>query len=98
MKLETGRTHQIRVQFSHLGNPVLGDETYSSLKSTLNKVPFTMQNKVKFLLNNYLHRQALHSFKVDFEHPITKKYLKIYCKLPEDFLFSLKFLRENFLI
>lgn len=46
IKLETGRTHQIRVHFSHLNHPILGDLTYSSLKRTLNMVPFNFQKKL----------------------------------------------------
>lgn len=52
--LETGRTHQIRVHFSHIGHPILGDTLYGSPSELIN-------------------RQALHSYKLTFIHPVTKK-------------------------
>ena len=52
--LETGRTHQIRVHFSAIGHPLLGDTLYGNPSSLIS-------------------RQALHSYKISFIHPITKK-------------------------
>ncbi len=54
IQLETGRTHQIRVHFSHINCPILGDNTYSTLKRALSIVPFHYQKKVKYLLNLFL--------------------------------------------
>ena len=65
LKLETGRTHQIRVHMSHLGHPLLGDDLYGG---NLDKIP----------------RQALHSHKLVFQHPITKEELCFVSELPED--------------
>ena len=53
-KLETGRTHQIRVHFSYIDHPLLGDTLYGT--------PFSL-----------ISRQALHSYKISFIHPVTKK-------------------------
>ena len=64
-KLETGRTHQIRVHFSHIGHPLLGDTLYG------NPSPL-------------ISRQALHSYKISFIHPITKKEQCFTCPLPND--------------
>ena len=63
--LETGRTHQIRVHFSHIGHPLIGDTLYG-------------------LPSDLISRQALHSYKVSFIHPITKKELTIISPLAED--------------
>lgn len=63
--LETGRTHQIRVHFSHIGHPLIGDTLYGKSSDLIN-------------------RQALHSYKVSFIHPITKKELTIISPLDED--------------
>ena len=65
LKLETGRTHQIRVHMSHLGHPLLGDDLYGG---NLNAIP----------------RQALHSHKLAFQHPITKEEMCFASELPED--------------
>lgn len=63
--LETGRTHQIRVHFSHIGHPILGDTLYSSPSKLIN-------------------RQALHSYKLTFIHPVTKKVVSLEAPLPND--------------
>lgn len=63
--LETGRTHQIRVHFSHIGHALLGDTLYGETSSLIS-------------------RQALHSYKISFYHPITKKELCLTCPLPID--------------
>jgi len=63
--LETGRTHQIRVHFSHIGHPLLGDTLYGSSSELIN-------------------RQALHSHKVEFIHPITNKKISLRADLPND--------------
>ncbi len=97
IQLETGRTHQIRVHFSHINCPILGDNTYSTLKRALSIVPFHYQKKVKYLLANHLKRQALHAYQLEFKHPITGKEIRVEAPLPEDMEYTLKWLKENFL-
>jgi len=97
IELETGRTHQIRVHFSHINCPVLGDNTYSTLKRTLSIVPFHYQKKVKYLLANHLKRQALHAYKLEFEHPITKEIIKSEAPIPEDIQYTLDWLEKYFI-
>ena len=63
--LQTGRTHQIRVHFSAIGHPLLGDSLYGSP-------------------SDLISRQALHSYKVSFVHPISKKQITLSCDLPLD--------------
>ena len=63
--LGTGRTHQIRVHFSYIGHPILGDTLYGSPSELIN-------------------RQALHSYKLTFIHPVTKKVLSLEAPLPND--------------
>ena len=75
--LKTGRTHQIRVHLDYINCPILGDEVYGGLKKTLNYIPQQYHRKVKGLLKNHLHRQALHSHQLYFYHPINNKLLDI---------------------
>jgi 23S rRNA pseudouridine1911/1915/1917 synthase len=96
IELETGRTHQIRVHFSHINCPILGDPVYSSLKRTLTYLPENLKKKAKYLLANHLQRQALHAFKLQFRHPITKKNLHLEAKLPDDMQYTLQWLQKFF--
>ena len=96
IRLETGRTHQIRVHLSNLNLPVLGDNIYSSLKRTLNGIPTHLQKKVKYLLANHLHRQALHAYKLRFEHPVTQQNIEITSELPADMKYTMSWLEKNF--
>ena len=80
-KLETGRTHQIRVHLSDLGNSVIGDPVYG--KSLLQK-KFSNFYKKKFELIKQFDRQALHAIKLSLNHPITNKHLDFQSPLPND--------------
>ena len=71
LKLETGRTHQIRVHMSHLGHPVIGDEVYGNANINKNFA--------------FLNGQCLHSKSIEFVHPITGKIIFIESDLPEYF-------------
>lgn len=72
-RLKTGRTHQIRVHFSAIGHPVLGDKTYG--KKTVVEVK---RNKISF------PRQMLHAEALEFNHPIAKEYLEFSSPMPKD--------------
>lgn len=81
--LETGRTHQIRVHFKHIGHPLFGDKTYGGdtiLKGT------TFSKYKQFIDNCFkiLPRQALHATSLGFVHPITKKEIFYSSELPDD--------------
>ncbi|WP_420266873.1 RluA family pseudouridine synthase [Candidatus Magnetominusculus dajiuhuensis] len=69
--LSTGRTHQIRVHFSAIGHPVLGDQTYG-LKT------FITQGKI------HIPRQMLHAALLGFVHPVTGQYLEFSSRPPAD--------------
>ena len=80
-RLETGRTHQIRVHLAHIGHPLLGDRLYGAgFRSSERKLPQQAQNA---LAN--LGRQALHACKLGFEHPETKQRLVFRSALPKPF-------------
>lgn len=72
VKLETGRTHQIRLQASHHGHPILGDEMYGS---TTPFGPQTVDIRKRWI--------ALHSRMLEFEHPISKLAVSQTAVLPE---------------
>ncbi len=72
-RLGTGRTHQIRVHFSAIGHPVLGDKTYG--KKTVIEMN---KKKISFL------RQMLHAKTLGFVHPVTKEYMEFSNAIPED--------------
>jgi 23S rRNA pseudouridine1911/1915/1917 synthase len=72
-KLGTGRTHQIRVHFSAIGHPVLGDKTYG--KKTAIEI-----NRKKIVFP----RQMLHAETLGFIHPVKKEYIEFSSPIPED--------------
>jgi len=81
-KLDTGRTHQIRVHFSNLGHPLIGDTLYSGGRKILSK---DIPEKIRTFIQDF-PRQALHSYYISFTHPITEKSLKFSIELPNDLL------------
>jgi len=82
-QIHTGRTHQIRVHFLHLGHPVVGDDTYGATKN----------KRLKELANYAAPRVLLHAKELSFIHPRTQKTLKFSAPLPDDFKQALKLLR-----
>lgn len=73
-KLETGRTHQIRVHMSHLGHPLIGDPIYGK-----KNIPECWRE----ILSNF-KRQALHAKEIEFIHPRTEALIKFNTELPKD--------------
>jgi len=79
-KLETGRTHQIRVHMSYKGNSLLGDQQYGKKNLRFKKINEEFEDKLKIL-----SRQALHAKSLGFIHPTSKKLISFESKLPKDF-------------
>jgi 23S rRNA pseudouridine1911/1915/1917 synthase len=82
-KLETGRTHQIRVHFSHIRHPLFNDEEYGG-NQIIKGTTFTKYQQ--FIRNCFkiLPRQALHAKSLAFDHPVTGKRLSFDSDLPDD--------------
>ena len=94
VKLETGRTHQIRVHFNSIGHNVFGDTTYGG--TSVRFGPNTGMRKVMFhKLLTGLSRQALHAKTLGFEHPSTGELVSFDSELPEDFQHVLDMLRKH---
>lgn len=82
-KLETGRTHQIRVHMQHIKHPLFNDERYGGDKI----VKGTVYSKYKQFVDNcfkIIKRQALHAQSLGFIHPTSKKKIHFEAPLPED--------------
>jgi 23S rRNA pseudouridine1911/1915/1917 synthase len=77
----TGRTHQIRVHLSHIGNPVAGDQQYARGKSLRH-------------LGIAFPRQMLHAYKLHLNHPVSSERVKFIAPLPDDFQTALEMLRS----
>lgn len=91
-RLETGRTHQIRVHARHIGHPILGDETYGG--HTIRSGPSVGRRRAFFQnLFEAMPRQALHAHTLGFLHPRTGEALDFSAPLPDDMAHVLARLR-----
>ncbi len=79
-KLYTGRTHQIRVHMAYIHHPCVGDELYGSKHTQADR---------------WLQRQFLHSYRLEFDHPITDEHLMFIDPLPDDLAGVLSSLHER---
>ncbi|MDI5932607.1 23S rRNA pseudouridine(1911/1915/1917) synthase RluD [Halomonas kalidii] len=89
-RLETGRTHQIRVHLAHLRFPLVGDPVYGGRL----KLPGGAGEALKTLLREF-PRQALHARKLAFVHPGSGETLTFRAPLPDDILLLLDYLRDD---
>ncbi|NQD94056.1 23S rRNA pseudouridine(1911/1915/1917) synthase RluD [Pseudomonas sp. CrR25] len=90
VKLETGRTHQIRVHMSHIGYPLVGDPVYAGrFRIPPAASPTLVQSLKEF------PRQALHARFLELDHPVTGKRMKWESPLPDDLVWLLTLLRQD---
>jgi 23S rRNA pseudouridine1911/1915/1917 synthase len=90
VKLETGRTHQIRVHMAHIGYPLVGDPHYSG---RFRIPPAASQTLVQSLRE--FPRQALHARFLELDHPVTGERMKWESPLPDDFVWLLTLLQQD---
>lgn len=89
-RLETGRTHQIRVHLSSRGHALVGDKVYVKSKKTELMLPEPLKSEV-----NHFARQALHAKSLGFEHPRSGQWLQFDSQLPADMQNLLALLADN---
>ncbi|WP_373389190.1 23S rRNA pseudouridine(1911/1915/1917) synthase RluD [Pseudomonas alcaligenes] len=90
VKLETGRTHQIRVHMTHAGYPLVGDPLYAGRF----RIPPAASPTLVQTLKEF-PRQALHARFLELEHPVTGQRMKWTSPLPEDLVWLLSLLRQD---
>ncbi len=81
VKLETGRTHQIRVHLAHRRHPLVGDPVYGGRLA----LPAGASDELIGVLRRF-KRQALHAARLSFQHPITSELVDLSVDPPADFL------------
>ncbi len=90
VKLETGRTHQIRVHMAYIGYPLVGDPVYGGRF----QMPANCSEELEFTLRGF-KRQALHATKLGLQHPETNEYCEWELGMPEDMVNLIKAIEEN---
>lgn len=90
MRLETGRTHQIRVHFAHERHPLVGDPVYGGRL----KIPAGASERLADALRGF-RRQALHACRIGFRHPVSGESLEFRSPLPDDMVALLDALADE---
>lgn len=90
VKLDTGRTHQIRVHMQHIHHPIVGDPTYGG------SVRLTKAMSAEFIQAlRHFNRQALHACALGFKHPLSQQDIRIEVDLPNDMQILIQLLKKD---
>ena len=89
-KLETGRTHQIRVHMNYKGNSIVGDDKYKKKYKKLKNIDLKIQNLISDLPRQFLHARTL-----GFMHPKNNKKMHFSSNLPHELNIILEMLRNT---
>ena len=106
LRLETGRTHQIRVHMASIGHPIAGDHLYchgdpfeyrrvygdNRPPLTGERAPRTEPNSE--IVSDIIRRQALHAYSLEFSHPVTGEKMSFTAKMPEDMKNALNIIKH----
>ncbi|MDO5351453.1 MAG: 23S rRNA pseudouridine(1911/1915/1917) synthase RluD [Succinatimonas sp.] len=90
LRLETGRTHQIRVHMASIDHPLLGDPVYGGRLRILKGSSEALTAELR-----KFRRQALHAAHIEFVHPVTKEYMGFDAPIPADMIELEEILRED---
>jgi len=93
-RLETGRTHQIRVHLDHIRHPLVGDQLYGGTAELAQQLCDPRDNKLRHVLKQ-ARRQMLHSHYLKMAHPRTGEQMEFNCPPPADFMAVLSALRAK---
>lgn len=93
LRLETGRTHQIRVHMAHISHPLLGDPLYGGRP----RPPKGATEEFMQVLRDF-NRQALHAAMLRLSHPITGQLMEWHAPIPEDMQALIKVLQEDVIL
>jgi len=94
-KLDTGRTHQIRVHCSFIGHPVVGDPVYGGTKRAIPSSYGKLDQGELSRLIDGLTGQALHAYSLAFDHPVTHERMTFQAPMPADMNALLEWLRKR---
>ncbi len=99
LRLETGRTHQIRVHLASIGHPITGDHLYNNgdpfLYRQLHGDYRRIEGAEEKSTSRFIDRQALHAFNLTFTHPVTGEDLNLEAPLPDDILKLIETIKKD---